>query len=429
VARSPALRPSLGAFVLAAAIPPLFLHASYQPSVDVSEVTFALSDLAVLAVAAAALTAVRTEGAARLRSGAWLWAASAVLLAVILVSTAYGELRFAGYPFGDKLVSALKFAEYAVLAPAVPLIVRRQRDLTILLAGVVGWSVVASTVAVLQFLGFVDEFEGRRPGQREPSWVGIHDFAALSGAALAVALVAVVLGARRSPAAWVSGAVGLILAAALNAVAALAVAAAILAAVARRTLTVRRLAALAATVAVVAAGVVALRSADLDQFLRFLGIRPAERETVTEVQTTAQRLILVYIGGQIFLDHPLFGVGWQGSREEYAYGPHVADARARFPDQPARAFPSPQHPWGVQNVFVQALADMGVIGLTALLAVFGTGLALALRAPPATGGLALSWILFAAAALAVIGLISGIPSDALLWLGLGLAMAAQELPA
>lgn len=445
--RATVLRPSLGALVLAAAVPPLFLHASYQPSVDLalagSEVTLALSDVAVLAVIAAALAAARAEGAARLRPGAWIWAAGAVLLAVILVSTVYGELRFADYPVGDKLVSALKFAEYAVLAAAVPLLVRRRADLTVLLAGVVGWSVVASAVAVLQFLGFVDEFEGRRPGQREPSWVGIHDFAALSGAALSVALVLLALGVagrqdrRLALVAWVSGAVGLVLAAALNAAAALAVVAGALAAAgsARGTLTPRRLAALAGTVAVVAAGVVGLRSADLDQFLRFLGIRPAERETVTEVQTTAQRLILVYIGGRVFLDHPVFGAGWQGSREEYAYGPYVADARARFPDQPERAFPSPEHPWGVQNVFVQALADMGVIGLAALLAVLAAGLTLAGRAvlrappPPVAGALALSWILFAAAALAVIGLISGIPSDALLWLGLGLAVAAQELPA
>ena len=56
-------------------------------------------------------------------------------------------------------------------------------------------SVAATSWGLLQFLGLVDEFEGRRPGQREPSFVGIHDFAALSGAALSIALIALALAA------------------------------------------------------------------------------------------------------------------------------------------------------------------------------------------------------------------------------------------
>ena len=53
------------------------------------------------------------------------------------------------------------------------------------------WSVAATGWGLLQFLGVVSEFEGKRPGQREPSFVGIHDFAALSGAALVVGAVGV----------------------------------------------------------------------------------------------------------------------------------------------------------------------------------------------------------------------------------------------
>ena len=62
-------------------------------------------------------------------------------------------------------------------------------------------------------------------------------------------------------------------------------------------------------------------------------------------------------------------------------------ARRRFPDVSPFAFPSPQHRWGVQNLYLQAAADMGVIGLAALLALLGSGLVAgvrwAVRAPPA----------------------------------------------
>ena len=45
--------------------------------------------------------------------------------------------------FADHLVSFLKLVEYALLAVAVPLLVRRASDLTIVLGGVVLWSAVA----------------------------------------------------------------------------------------------------------------------------------------------------------------------------------------------------------------------------------------------------------------------------------------------
>ncbi len=77
------------------------------------------------------------------------------------------------------------------------LLVRRADDVVPLARSIVAWSVAASTWGALQFAGLVDEFEGRRPGQREPSFVGIHDFAALSGAALTVGLIGVAFGDGR----------------------------------------------------------------------------------------------------------------------------------------------------------------------------------------------------------------------------------------
>jgi O-antigen ligase len=431
-----------GIALLALAVPALFLHLEYQASADVTlgglSLTIALADVAVAAIVAAAVAGGFANGFDRLRPGLPLWLAAAAFLALIVASVLLAAVRFAGYEAGASLVSAAKFVEYALLAPAVVLLVRTRLDLLVLLAAVAAWSAVASAVGVLQFLGLADEFEGRRPGQREPSWLGVHDFAAFSGAALALALVAIALGtaAGRERAvaavAGASGALGLVLAAALDAIGAMLLSAAMLAGLAAvlGVLTVRRAALLTAVVAVVTAGALALRGNDLDQFLRFLGVRPASEEPATEVQTHAHRFVLLYIGGRIFLDQPLLGVGWQGSAQEFAFGPYVADARARFPDQPERAFPAAERRWGVQNAYVQALAELGVLGLLSLLALFAAGLwlagATALRGPPReAGAIALSWILFAFAGLAALGLYAGVPLDALLWLALGLAAAAR----
>ena len=149
------------------------------------------------------------------------------------------------------------------------------------------------------------------------------------------------------------------------------------------------------------------------------------------VQTYVQRALLVYIGWRIFLDHPGAGAGWQASEKEpTTYQPYLADAHREFPDAPAIAFPSPAHPWGIQNAYVQALADLGVIGLVLFLGVFVAGLwtagRAALRAPPETAALATvagAWLLVAMGVWSALGLVAGIPLDGLTWLALGLAAA------
>jgi hypothetical protein len=75
----------------------------------------------------------------------------------------------------------------------------------------------------IQFLGVVAEFEGKRPGQRDPSFVGIHDLAALSSAALVVGALGVALawqpaGRRWSLVGLVTGALGVALSGAMTAV-------------------------------------------------------------------------------------------------------------------------------------------------------------------------------------------------------------------
>src|SRR3954471_13317803 len=70
-----------GSLLVAAAVPLLFLHSSFQPSVSVhlagTSIDAYLSDFAVLAVVVAALVALVRHGAGPLRYGLVLWAAIA----------------------------------------------------------------------------------------------------------------------------------------------------------------------------------------------------------------------------------------------------------------------------------------------------------------------------------------------------------------
>jgi O-antigen ligase len=419
--------------VLSASLPALFLHVRYQPSLEVrvgsASADVTLADLAVAAVAVAAVVAGVREGVAPLRAGRWVFAAAAGLLCWIAVSLAFPLLRDEPYAWPERLVSAGKLAEYAVLAAAVPLLVRNRDDVRLLLRTLVALSVAATAWGLLQFVGVVEAFDAGGEWRRAPSFVGIHDFAALSAAALAVALATVALdadlaGRRSAHAAAVAGALGVVLSGALSAVLGLVLAAVLLATLSRRAglLTGRRALALAAIVVAVGVGTSAIRGSNLADFAAFLGL--AEQKQDGAVETYAHRVVLAYIGIRIWADEPLTGVGWQGSSEEWAYGPHLAAARTRFPSEPEEAFPSPDRPWGVQNAYVQTLADLGLVGAALLVGLFATtfaaGLRLVRRSPvPALG---LAWLLVAAGIWSGLGLVAGIPLAALTWLAIGLAV-------
>jgi O-antigen ligase len=421
------------ALTLAAAVPFLFLHATYQPTLSLgvgsTSIDATLADAAIALVVAAAAVRGHREGWAPLRAAGVLLGLTAAFVAVGALSLATPSLLGEDYAVGIHAISVAKFAWYACLLPATVLLVRATRDAVPLLRVLVAWSVVATSWGLLQFLGVVSEFEGKRPGQREPSFVGIHDFAALSGAALVVGALGVAFAWRPAGRRWAlaglaAGSLGVVLSGAMTAVLGmwLALAAVLLGARALRALRGRGAVALAAVALAVTVGTAAMRADTIERFAEFIGLR--EKVADTGVESYAHRTLLAYIGGRIWLDRPVTGVGWQASSEEWAYGPFLDDARARFPDEPDQAFPSPEHPWGIQLLYLQVAADLGIAGIVVLLALAAAGIATGIRgirsSPVALCGL--GWLLVAAGVWTGIGLVSGLPLGALTWIAFGLVV-------
>jgi len=422
---------SPGAVVLAAAIPILFLHVRYQPDVRIATgsttIDAYLSDFGVLAVIAVAVAEAVRQGARPLLRGRVLWIVLGLFLAWMLAAVGYGRLHESAYPWQTHGVTAAKFAEYALLAPAVPLLLRGARDLLLPLWSVALWSSAATIVGIAQFFG-ASIFLSGTVGRRQASFLSSADFAALSAGALLVGIVALAVprvAHARLPAAiaTVSGALGMIVAGAVAALLGLATALVVL--VPRRELAPRRLRVVAVVSAVVLVGVVAIRGSDLDAFARFLGASPgAKTGQSSKVQTYAHRTLLAWIGFEIWKDHPVIGVGWEGSSEPVNFEPYLPAAHRRFPEEAPLAFPSagPERRYGVQNSWVQALADLGVVGFLLWAAVFAAAAWTAARAP---GSVTALYGLLATALLAWLwtaqGFVAGIPLDALTFLSFGLA--------
>jgi O-antigen ligase len=429
---------SPGALVLAAAIPVLFLHVHYQPGFGVrfgsTTLNAYLSDFAVLAVVAAALASGVRSGFGPLARGRWLWLAIALFLVWMFVEVAYGRSHSSAYAWHTHAVTAAKFAEYALLAPSVPLLLRTRRDLLAPLWSLAIWSGLATLVGIAQFFG-AQIFLAGTVGRRQASFLSSADFAALSGAAALVGLIALALprlglGRRLALVATVSGGLGMIVAGSVASLLGLATALVALALVLllRKELEPRRLGAVAAASAIVLVGVVAIRGSDLDAFVRFLGASPGKHAAhPTKIQTYAHRTVLAWLGYEIWIHHPLLGVGWEGSAEPASFMPYIPAAERRFPDVSQNAFPSPApgHQYGVQNVWLQALADLGVLGLALWVAIFAVAAWLSARAAVRFGGasalIGLAWTALLVWLWTAQGYVAGIPLDALTWLAFGFA--------
>jgi len=418
--------------VLAAGIPILLLHAHYQPGLSIgfgsTTVNAYLSDFVVLAIVIAAIVVGARGGFGALAHGRLLWLAGGLFAAWMFVEVGLGRHHAASYDWHAHAVTAAKFAEYMLLAPAVPLLLRRLADVALCAWSLVLWSVLATVVGIAQFFG-ADIFLAGTVGRRQASFLASGDFAAVSAAALLVGVVCLALprlraGRALTATALATGVLGMIVAGALAAVLGLAtaLAALLVVLVLRREVDVRRLAGIAAAALVVLGGAIAIRGSDLDAFARFLGASPGKQQTQpTKVQTYAHRTLLTWIGWQIWKDNPVAGVGWEGSAEPADFERYIPAAHRHFPDEAPLAFPSPTRRYGVQDSWVQALADLGVIGFVFWVATFAASAWLAARdrSPAALyallGTLLLAWLWTAQ------GYVAGIPLDAVTFLTFGLA--------
>ena len=423
---------SAGAVVFAATIPLVFLHVRYQPSVGVGSASIKLSDALVVLTVLAAVAAAARRGLGPLRPGLPVWITGVAWFAWVGAAVFIPLLSSRVYPWKTHLVTAGELAEYALLAPAVPLLVRRRADALLALGTLVAWSVAATVVGLLQWLGW-NIAAGWGQGHREPSFLGTQDFAAFSGMVLGLGIVALVWRARGRlrTAAWialVSGVVGFALGGATSGVIGLVPAAAIALWVGARRRLLERRAVAGVVVATLLASlsVVVYRSGDFGQFFSFLGIKHTSAQAAKNIETYPQHTLLAYIGLRIWQHHPIVGAGFEASKDYSTFGRELPAAHRRFPHVSAKSFPSATRIYGVQDLYAQTLADLGAVGLALLVGLFGAalwpGLAAALRAPgPAAlpALLGVIWLVLSLGLWTAQGLIAGLPLDAVTWLGFG----------
>jgi O-antigen ligase len=439
---SPATSTSLLSRVIGWTIPVtfalVFVTYTFQPRVTRGDATVDLADLAVLATVVAALLTVRREGLARLKASLWLWVVAGAFVVYVAAASIYPLAFDSRYHWPSHLLTAAKWGEYAVLAPALAVLLRTERDVRRLLGTVAGWAALAGGVGLLQAAGLHIFAAWPFSTGREPSFTGIAEFGTLGAAALAVGFVGLLwpgaVGRRTTIAALAGGVIGVVLSAAAASGLGLGIAlvGVVLLCYRRGSRDLRRIAVVATITAVCAGGIIVLRSVDISQFERDLGILKSDRATTHSVQTYAQRSLMIYLGLRVWEAHPVFGAGWQGFKEPQVYGPFLAAAHRHFPNQPEFAFPSATRPWRIDNAYVEALAELGVVGLALFVGTFGTAVVMGARGvlgaadEPAQWMLVgLLWVLVSFGVWAGEGLVAGVSYTALPWLGVGLVAAGR----
>jgi hypothetical protein len=185
----------------------------------------------------------------------------------------------------------------------------------------------------------------------------------------------------------------------------------------------------------VSVGVLALRSGDLAAFSRFLGVGEKREQAEQNAAGWNERLVYAYIGGRIFLDHPVLGTGWYGTLPPDEYVQYLPDARTRFSDLPPGYFPS-RRGFVPQQAYDQVLYELGVLGALLFLALG----VITLRSTMAVARLwprgdpdepaafvPAAWTAALACSLLGAALFGGSALTAVFWLVLGLAAAAPSL--
>ena len=415
--------------ILLAAIGVSLVKATDQPGLSVglaaTSLRIVLSDvlLACLAVALA-LRIVRTRTYPR---RAALLTITALAFAALILTTALANGSTA-FVAGGKLVSLA-----ALLVGCAVLIDSTDRLWIVILLILV---VTAAAVA-WGLVGFA-----RHPGSRQASFLGEHDLAALSTACLIVFLAALHCRHRLSHlpvVAGVVGCVGILLGAALASLLSLYMAIVVLIVMAafRRSLRLRSVAITMLIALVITGGTYSLRAGDLGFLQQWFA--PVENPQPGQYAGSwSQRLIFVYIGGRIFVEHPALGTGWWGNLPPSEYARFLPDARRRFPDQPSRYFPPAGGSFIPQQTFDQVAYELGVVGIALFLTLLVAAGRDAVRSargwrPGDTDELAAylgaPWLASLIGAIAGSALFGGTPMAALFWLTFGLIAALSVLAA
>ena len=325
-------------------------------------------------------------------------------------------------------VAAGKVGELAALSFGALLFVRDRAALEAVVDILLLVTAAADGVALFDFV--------RDGGGRQASFLGEHDFAAIATMPLLYGVVLLFdrdASRSRTLAALAIGGLGVIFGAALASLLGfyLGIAALLVAVVATHRARRHAVAATFAVVLLVTGGTLGLRAGAGDLgFLQSWFGKPAERPG-QYAGSWSQRLIFVYVGGRIFLDHPLMGAGWQGNLPSSEYSRYLTDARRRFSDQPARYFPPADGEYIPQQVYDQVLYELGVVG-GAVLAVLVVALtAVSVRAVAAatdrTAYIPAVWTAGTLGAIAGEGLFGGTPLAAVFWMTVGLVPAAATI--
>lgn len=370
------------------------------------------ADVALLALAVCVAFAGREAFTHRLRE-------HPVLLGSIAAFALW--LAISAVPNGSSAIaSAGKVAEYAVLSAATLVVLTTSRRVESLFDLLLAVTIAADVVGVVQYI--------QSGGGRVDAFLGTHDFAAVATLPLLVVLAAFFVphawGRQRLIVAGIAGWLGLALTAALASLLGLYVGASLLVVLALRSrrMSWSRLGALGAVLLVTTIPTLLVRQNDLGFLHKWLG--KEEKHHAEFASSWSQRLIYVYVGGRVWLAHPLVGTGWHGLLPPREFAQYVPDARRAFPDNPSNYFPPVDRPYIPQQTYDQVLMELGIVGaglfFVALVAAASTAYRRAVRVASLVGWAPLLFVGSLLGTLAGAALFGGLPIVALLWLVLAL---------
>jgi hypothetical protein len=390
--------------------------------VDMGGTEFSIGPADVALATTAMLAALRLH-ARRLVPSPWLFTATAALVLLVVASAVPNGAG--AVAAGGKLVSLA-----ALTLGAAAFLDTRER-LEALLLVLVGFCALATAWAAIGFV--VDG------GGRQASFMGEHDLAALATMAVVVGLAFLYTHELHPPRvaliAISTGMIGIVLGASLASLLGLYLAGLALMALAaaRASLSRRAVLATLAVCAVVTAGTLGLRTGELGFVQAWFG--PPADTPGEYAASWSQRLIFAYIGGRVFLDHPVMGTGWEGELRPSDYAEYLPAARERFADQPPHYFPRETGTFIPQQAYDQVLFQLGLLGAAVFLVLAALTVRRALVAARSWSRgrfdqqayVPAGWVGSTGGALAGAALFGGSPLAALFWLTIGVAAVAPAL--